>query len=217
MNQPSNAYTGFATLFDAGGEYNRTSFLIRMAMANAATMTLVLVKAVHAVGRSYTVDVQPMVHQVDGAGNATSHGTIFAMPVWRLQGGTAAIVVVPAVGDIGLAVFAHSDISGVKRAKKPTTPGSARRLDWSDGVYLGGVLNADPAQSIVMDGANITINAVGALTINAPSGATIAGDLQVNGKITATGEGTFNGGHTVSAHKHGGVTTGSGTSGTPSG
>jgi phage baseplate assembly protein gpV len=41
--------------------------------------------------------------------------------------------------------------------------------------------------------------------------------VQVNGTVTATGEGTFNGGHTVSQHKHGGVQTGGGSTGTPTG
>lgn len=45
----------------------------------------------------------------------------------------------------------------------------------------------------------------------------LTGDLKVTGAITATKEGTFNGGHTVSAHKHGGVATGSGQTATPTG
>ena len=49
----------------------------------------------------------------------------------------------------------------------------------------------------------------GVINIVAPGG------VHVTGPVIATGEGTFNGGHTVSAHKHTGVTTGSGVTGVP--
>lgn len=45
----------------------------------------------------------------------------------------------------------------------------------------------------------------------------LTGDVKITGALTATKEGTFNGGHTVSAHTHGGVTTGSGNTATPTG
>jgi hypothetical protein len=205
----TGAYNGFAELADVTSETARMQFIVRSMLSEVITATLVIVKTVHATGQSFAVDVQPMVHQVDSAGNAVPHGTIYKMPVWRLQGGAAAVIVKPAVGDIGLAVFGHNDLSNVKRAKTPTTPGSFRKFAWSDGIYLGGVLNADPTQSIVMDGANMTINAVGTLTINATG-------VTINAPVTATGEGTFNN-HTVGGHTHGGVTTGTGTTGTPTG
>jgi len=46
------------------------------------------------------------------------------------------------------------------------------------------------------------------VTVTASSGMTINANVQVNGTVTATGEGSFNGGHTVSAHTHGGVASG---------
>lgn len=205
------AYTGFAGLADGNSEWNRLQFAIRMMQNKQATATLVLVKAVG----DGTVDVQPMVAQTDGAGNAVPHGTIHGLPVWRLQGGASAVVVVPAVGDIGLAVFAHSDISAVKRAKAPTTPGSARKFDWSDGVYLGGVLNAEPTQFIRMDDDGITITAAAGqpVTINADS-VTMSGTLDVTGAITSGAGSTF-GGKAFDTHKHSGVTAGAANTGNP--
>jgi uncharacterized protein involved in type VI secretion and phage assembly len=66
-------------------------------------------------------------------------------------------------------------------------------------------------------GSVVTMNGDGTGTMTFSSGLTINADLTVNGKVTATGEGTFNGGHTVSAHTHGGVTAGSSSTATPTG
>ncbi len=180
------AYTGFAGLPDTNSEWNRLNFAVRSIMNQMATTTLVIVKAVREEGGGYAVDVQPMVAQVDGAGNAVQHGTIHGMPVWRVQGGTSALIVVPVVGDIGVAIFASTDISGVKRSGAPTTPGSARRFDWADGIYLGGVLNAAPTQFVRMDDAGITITSATAVIVNAP-------EATINGNATVTGNGSIGG------------------------
>lgn len=216
MAANEQAYTGFAGLHDVNSEWNRLQFAIRSVMNQMATTTLVQVKAVTATASGFTVDVQPMVAQVDGAGNAVPHGIIHALPVWRVQGGVSAVIVAPAVGDIGLAVFASTDISGVKRSGAPTTPGSARRFDWADGIYLGGVLNAAPTQFVRMDDAGVTITSAAGLpvTINAPGGAFVNGDLAVSGSITSGPGSTFDG-IGFDDHKHTGVTTGGGTSGGP--
>ncbi len=202
MAANQQAYTGFAGLADVSGEWNRLQFAIRSVIAGLATTTLVQVRAVRADGDGFAVDVQPMVAQVDGAGNAVAHGTIHNMPVWRVQGGTSALIVKPVVGDIGLAVFASTDISGVKRAKAPTTPGSARRFDWADGIYLGGVLGPTATQFVKMDETGVTIKSPTKVTIDAPEIVT-TGELKNNGKLVG------------STHTHGGVQTGGGTSGAP--
>lgn len=203
---PANdqAYTSFGRQTDMNTEFSRMAFMVRSIMAQQATTTLVIVRAVD----GDRVDVQPMVSQVDGAGNAIEHGVIHDLPVWRLQGGNSAVIVEPTVGDIGLAVFASTDISNVKRAKEPTTPGSFRRFDWSDGIYLGGLLNSAPTQFIRMDGDGITINPAPGLPV------TINGDMVVSGDITTGPGSTFNG-KSFDTHTHGGVQAGSGTSGPP--
>jgi len=205
------AYTTFGSLTDSTSEFNRMNFVVRSIMAQQATTTLVIVRAVD--GES--VDVQPMVSQVDGAGNAIEHGVIHGLPVWRLQGGNSAVIVEPTVGDIGLAVFASTDISNVKRAKEPTTPGSFRRFDWADGIYLGGLLNAAPEQFVRMDAGGISITAAAGLpvTINADN-VSMSGDLIVTGSISTGAGSTFNG-KAFDSHAHTGVTTGGGTSGPP--
>lgn len=213
-----DTFTTFGTALDTTTEFGRMSFVVRSIMAQQATTTLVIVRAVE----DGTVDVQPMVAQVDGAGNAVDHGIIHGLPVWRLQGGNSAVIVTPAVGDIGLAVFASTDISNVKRAKEPTTPGSFRRFDWADGIYLGGLLNAPATQFVRMDGDGVTITAAPGLpvTFNADSvvinadTVSMSGDLTVAGSITSGPGSTFDG-VAFDTHQHSAVTPGGGTSGPP--
>lgn len=207
MTTNQNAFTTVAPPAAYSGDHNQMDFAIRQVMAGMATTTLVQVKAVRPKDGGYEVDVQPMVAQVDGAGNAVEHGTIHGMPVWRVQGGMSAVIVEPAVGDIGVAVFCSSDVSGVKRTKAPTTPGSYRKFDWGDGIYLGGVLGAAPTQFVRMDAAGVTISSPVAVTIDAPV-ATFTGKI-----VTGAGS-TFNG-KSFDTHTHTGVQTGGGTSGPP--
>lgn len=217
----SQAYTGFAGLAEQSSEWNRLQFMIRSVMAGQATTTLVQVKAVSGDPMTgLSVDVQPMVAQTDGAGNAVPHGTIHGLPVWRVQGGVSAVIVVPVVGDIGLAVFASTDISGVKRKKAPTTPGSARRFDWADGIYLGGLLNPAPTQFVRLDDTGVRITSLTTVTIDAPGGLVVNGDTSIAGKLVVsddiqTGPGSKFNGKAFDGHLHSGVTTGGGNSGPP--
>jgi hypothetical protein len=138
------SYAAIGSRENGSGEVNRTNAVVRAIINQMATMTLVQVKAVN----GQTVNIQPLVNQVDGANNAVPHGIIHNVPVFQLQAGASAIIMTPQVGDKGLAVFAHSDISSVKRKKGQALPGSRRKFDWADAIYLGGVLNADATSFI---------------------------------------------------------------------
>lgn len=237
MTANEQAFTSVAPPSAFSGEWNQMDFAIRSVMSGMATTTLVQVKAVRPKDGGYEVDAQPMVAQVDGAGNAVEHGVIHGMPVWRVQGGNSAVIVEPAVGDIGVAVFCSSDVSGVKRTKAPTTPGSFRKFDWGDGIYMGGVLGGTVGQFVRMDANGIaiaspaaitiqtegdvlvnsngstTINATGGLVVNADT-ATFSGDLAVSGDLTTGPGSTFNG-KSFDSHQHSGVTAGGANSGPP--
>ena len=54
----------------------------------------------------------------------------------------------PTQGDIGLAIFADRDISSVRANRAQANPGSYRRFDMADGVYIGGILNGMPTQTV---------------------------------------------------------------------
>lgn len=174
------AYAGNAGLGSANDEYNRTRFIVEQILNKSATMTLVRVMAV----AGDLLDVQPMVSQLDGAGNAIDHGTIHNVPFLRLQAGASAVRLDPVVGDIGLAVFAHSDLSSVKATKAEAPPGSRRRFDWADAVYIGGVLNAEPTQYITLGPGGIRIQSLAGQSVRVTSNVA----LEVVGPVTTDTE-----------------------------
>ena len=165
----ADGFAGFASLSTRGAEVNAQALLIERMLAQTHTATLVRVAAVSSADDgSGRVDVQPLVHQVDGAGQIVPHGTVHGLPYVRLQGGTSAIIVDPVAGDIGLAVFASRDISTVKATGQAAPPGSGRRNSMSDGIYLGGLLNGTPTQTVKMDADGITFTSPTAVTTSAP-------------------------------------------------
>lgn len=143
-----------------GSETNALHFAIQQAMAKLQTSLPVKVVAVRNTGIAPVgvVDVQVLVAMVDGQGNTIDHGTIHNVPYFRLQGGACAVVVDPAVGDIGMACFASRDISAVKNAKKAAPPGSWRTHDFSDALYIGGFLNGTPTSYIQITDGGIMIH-----------------------------------------------------------
>lgn len=132
-------------------DYNATVFLIQQGILKIQTMTLVKVLACTNDGglaASGTVDVQPLVNQMTGNRLSIPHKPLYKMPYQRVQGGSNAVILDPVKDDIGLAIFASCDISGVKSAKGQANPGSFRKFNYADGIYLGGTLNGVPSQFV---------------------------------------------------------------------
>ena len=178
-------YTGNALDQSSANEYSRLDFVVRQITGGMATSGLARVVAVDTT--KMRVDVNPLVHQIDGTGKPTPHGVIHNLPYLRLQGGSGGVIIDPAVGDIGIVVYASTDISSVKNTRKPGGPGSRRRFSMADGLYLGGVLNAAPTSYILIDPAgNITAHSPGRIVLNAPDVQT-SGTLETAGTITVTG------------------------------
>lgn len=194
---------------DTSSNFNVMCFIVRQMMAQMETMRLVQVKAVHggagAIAAAGTVDVLPLVNQIDGNGNPTPHGIVYGIPWWRLQGGTGAVICDPAVGDTGYVVVSNRDISVVKKTQAQSNPGSFRKFDLADGIYVGGVLNQIPTQYIVFtaDGIQIVDLSGNQITMSA-SGIAFKGNVAVTGTITATGEITagFGGLDSVTLQNH---------------
>lgn len=165
-------YTGQAQAGEGVGEYGALMFLISQALARLSTSTLVRVVAVTNAGGVAPVgfvDVQPLVNQLDGAGNAVPHAVLHNLPYFRLQGGTDAIILDPKVGDIGIAVFASRDISAVKASKAQANPGSWRSHDMADGLYVGGLLNGTPVQYVQFTAGGINVVSPAKVTVQAPN------------------------------------------------
>ena len=121
-------------------------FMVEQILGRVRTVAVCTVKAVTGGGNAAVgyVDVQPMTKLMDGVGNTFSHGVINNLPYFRLQGGKNAVIIDPKAGDIGVAVFADRDISGVKRSKKEAPPGSFRRFDYADGLFFPCFLGEKP-------------------------------------------------------------------------
>lgn len=236
-------YAGQARPAEGGDEYGAQMFLISQALARLSTSTLVRVVAVTNAGGVAPVgfvDVQPLVNQLDGAGNAVPHAVLHNLPYFRLQGGTDAIILDPKVGDIGIAVFASRDISAVKASKAQANPGSWRSHDMADGLYVGGLLNGTPVQYVQFTAGGINLVSPTKVTITAPQ---IEGNAEeqfainspqivLNGTVqqgagsyggTSTWQGNMNtlgtlrnnGKDVGSTHTHPGVQSGPSNTGTP--
>lgn len=202
----ADGYQGAQSAGDGAGDFSAQSFLVRQILSRVNTCTMVKIVAVtNAGGLSPVgfVDVQPLVNQVDGAGNAVPHGVLHHLAYFRLQGGTNAVILDPQVGDIGIAVFADHDISSVVANKGQANPGSWRRFNMADGLYFGGFLNAPPSQYVqFITGVGINIVSPTKVTITAPE-TDIIGLLKNNGVNVG------------STHEHGGVQTGGSNTGAP--
>lgn len=192
----------------ANDDANMIAFLIDQALGRIATVKPVQVTAVHpgdgtppAAG---TVDVRPLVAQVDGAGNAVQHGTIYGRPYFRLRGGKWSVAIDPDVDDIGLLLVCDRDISAAQTAAQGSgspfvTPATFARFSLSDGVYLGGIftkatnrylwLKADGGAKLNDESGNvIETSADGiALTPATSKPVTVNGNLVVTGNMQLGG------------------------------
>lgn len=196
------AYRGFVNSGTRGNEFSALQFMIDQTVARTATATLVRVVSVtvnDVVGPVGMLAAVPMIAQVDGNGKTTPHGTIYNMPYQRMQGGVNAVIMDPKAGDIGIAVFASRDITAVKKTKKDGPPGSKRRNDYSDGMYVGGLLNGTPTQYVRFTDDFVEIVSTKEIKMKAPK-LTFDGDLTVTGGVKA-GQGTGDS-VTLQHHKH---------------
>ncbi len=154
------------------GVYNNLHFVIQQFLANVQTATIVKVVSCTNAGDDSpvgSVDVQILVNQISGQGIPMSHVTMYGLPYLRLQGGANAIILDPLPGDLGIAVFASRDITNVKSTKAQANPGSFRMHDFSDGMYLGGLLNGVPTQFVQFSSSGIGIVSPTGVTVQAPN------------------------------------------------
>jgi hypothetical protein len=201
-------------------DYLLDMFTINQLISTVISIVPVRVAAVTGAGSLAScpyVSVQPLLNQLTGASQGVPHGVITNVPCWRLQAGTAAVIVDPVVGDVGLMLVAYRDSTPLTTTDQTTpgslqggsdtySPGSLAQYDWCSGFYLGGWLNGAASQYVQLNESGFkvvapTINLNG-LTIDA------SGNLTTSGTITSAGK-------VLSTHIHSGVTTGGGDSGPP--
>jgi hypothetical protein len=196
MGGNNDGFFGQKELATGNSEFNQLEFVVRMLTSKFNIATLVQVVAVtpapnntsQAVG---TVDVLPLIGQVDGSGAIWPATTIFGLPYFRLQAGVAAILVDPAVGDVGLVVFCDKDISSVKASQgQPAGPASARRFDMADGFYFGGWMSAvTPTNYVQVNQAGISlVLSDGTSLLLSPGQCTIKANTKIIGTLEVTGD-----------------------------
>jgi hypothetical protein len=144
MSNPINKSSGIMPIEATLSRFQSISFIIKQILGKIQTATLVKIES----RNNEFVNVLPLIKQIDGQGETTPHEIVYNIPFVRLQGGKNAVIIDPQPGDIGICVFASRDITAVKTAKQQSPPGSSRRFSYSDGLYIGGLLNAAPEQYI---------------------------------------------------------------------
>lgn len=206
----TNGYGGTQGPNTRVNQFNAVTFVVEEILSVRNHTALVKVVAVRSAGEVAEVgfvDVQIMINQIDGDGKAWPHVTVNNVPYMRLQGGANAIIIDPQVNDIGMCVFADRDISAVKATRAVANPGSMRRADIADGLYVGGFLNAAPQQYMRFTTAGIEIVSPTQIKLSSP-------DIVFDGPVTGTAGAVFTSdvvgqGTSLHTHTHGGIVRGS--------
>ncbi|GBR56522.1 Gp138 family membrane-puncturing spike protein [Gluconobacter sphaericus] len=208
-------YSGSLRPTDASSAFQVQTAMIRRVLSMLGAALPVKVLSVNGVGVNPVgfVDVQPLVHQIDGAGNPTPRGVIHNVPYIRLQGGTRAIICDPAVGDTGFIMIASRDISTVKATRSAAAPGSYRQHDTADAIYIGGLLNEAPTEYIGWVDGDVHVKTAGKFIVDAAE-MDINCAVKVAGEIAATGDVKAEN-ISLQSHIHPGVQAGSGETGAP--
>jgi hypothetical protein len=181
LQQPSSTAT----------DYQALEFFVNAILSHVRTAHPVQVIAVTGggLGPIGTVDVQPLVSQVNGIGQGEPHGVIYGRPYIRWQGGASAVILDPVAGDTGLLVCCDRDISNVVATLAAALPGSLRRFNFADGIYIGcSVSKTTPTQYVqfLPEGSGINIKSPGSINLN---GATISASGEITdaaGKVLGT-------------------------------
>jgi len=194
-------FAGFQQPDASTSQFNAQGFQVWSILSRVSTCTLGTVVSVTndgGVSPVGFVDIQLLVNQIDGQGNTEPRGIIYKCPYQRLQGGANAVILDPKEGDIGIVVFADRDISSVTANKGQANPGSRRRFDIADALYIGGVLNGTPTQyirfsddgivfhsptDIKLEAPTIELNAGTSVTVNSPV-FRVNGATQLNGPVS---------------------------------
>jgi hypothetical protein len=181
-------------LNSGASEYNALSFMMEQ-MIKGMVNTAIPVRVDSCTkpgvgGAAGYVSATPLVQQRGADGNALAPVSLPQLPYYRVQAGTAAVVLDPQPGDIGLAVFSQQDVSNVKEGTSELVQaGSFRCFDMSDGFYCCSVLGAGAPETYVHldpETGEVTVKAPTKITLDAPT-IELKGSLQMG---NAAGSGT---------------------------
>ena len=200
-------------LNSGASEYNALSFMMEQ-MIKGMVNTAIPVRVDSCTkpgvgGAAGYVSATPLVQQRGADGKSLQSVSLPQLPFFRLQAGTAAVVLDPQPGDVGLAVFSQQDASNIEAGKtEPVQAGSFRCFDMSDGFYIGGFYGQTPTTYVHLDPerGEVTVKAPTKIMLDAPTielkgalqmgnatGDASGGTITLTGNIQATGSANFNG------------------------
>lgn len=176
----------------SASDFNVLSFLVESMLSRISTVTMCkVVKVKNSGGLAPVgfVDLELLVKLLDGAGNSTKRPVVYRCPYLRVQGGANAIIIDPQVGDTGLVAFCDRDISSATANMEAgntaqANPGSARRFDIADAVYLFGWMpSVTPTQYVQFNADGIRIHSPTLVKIDAPDIQITASTVEITAPI----------------------------------
>ena len=133
------------------------------------------------------VTVQPLIQDATTDDTVLAQSPIYNVPFLRIQGGVSAVIIDPAINDIGVAIFAQRDITTQKATLQQGPAATGRTYSTGDAIYMGGFLNAAATQYVqfLPGAAGINITSPGNIALNAGGNISIT----AGGAITSTSSG----------------------------
>ncbi|CAK7193035.1 hypothetical protein COMNV_01246 [Commensalibacter sp. Nvir] len=188
------------------------------------------------------VSVTPQIQYVDPTGKGYSRGTYHNLPILSLGGGGFSLNFPIAVGDLGWILACDRDVHAFLKDKTEGPPPTYRKHSFASALFVPDMFNqvklqadstngvvlqkTDGSTRIVVKDGNITLVTSGDTHIKADKGVTIDANVQINGTLHVTKDAQIDGSVSASkdvkagsisltSHVHGGVQSGSGTTGQP--
>ena len=160
-----------------------------------------------------TVSIELMIEQINHNGEQLSLPPLVDVPVKMFAYGAFMITAEPQAGDEGLATFSERCIDGWWESSRKSVPMDIRFHDLSDAFFDGGYRSKPNALTIVPNCLNIAGES-NYVRLNSDGTIEIKGDTNIIGSLMVTGD-IVGAGISLSEHTHGGVQTGSSSTGTP--
>lgn len=159
--------------------------------------------------------VKPLIQKLGVDNSLTTRASLASVPVFQMGAGGYLINVKPKKGDLGWIKANDRDISLFLQSYKESKPNTLRKHDFADSVFFPDVMRGYTADE--EDGLSIQ-NTSGSIKISLRnSGVFVAGNLEVEGDVIASGEVSANSSTpatkvTLTGHAHTSAAPGSPTS-----